>query len=854
MRLTHAPNGLTVLVEKNPASRAVALQVGVRVGSADEELSQLGLAHIHEHMLFKGTGRRGVGEIAAEIEAAGGDINAYTSYDATVYHATLSGRFFDLGLDILSDAVQNSAFDEGELGRELEVIIEEIRRSDDTPGRVASKLYFRTAYHEHPYGRPVIGSEASVRAQDRAAVLRFFNRWYRPENLIVSAVGALDEAAATDAILRAFEKTPSGSTTRPARAVEPSWRGIRFARQTSRFTQGLVNIGFTAPALTHPDVPALDVIALVLGQGESSRLYRTLHRDAGLVNGISASAYTPLDPGLFTVSANLPAGDARRAVAAIFTQLARFTETLVDAAELDKARAIFRSQRVYEQESVGGRARRLLTWPLHGRPPESEDEYLRAALAVTPEGLREVARRWFDPDAFVATALVPEADSAPDGLDETVFADAARVIARHERPRQAATAFKNHEQGDDVDVLDLPGGGRLVVARDTSVPLVSIRALTVAGLGYEVPGNGATRLLAESLCCGTGTRTGAEIAALMDGMAGVLEAGGGRHSFGLRSVLLAEHLQPGLDVFFDVLTSASLPTSELERERSLQLEAIRSEADRPAGYAMRLLMETAYGGHPYGASYLGTASSVAALSRESLLALRNAILHPSRLVFGVVGDVDPDAIQRRFADAMAQHGSAPAAPMIPPSAPEPKAASLRRETIRGAQAHLAFHYPGLVFGDSDRPALDVLTAVLSGQGGRLFLELRDKLSLAYSVSCSSAEGRDVGWITAYIGTSPEKVDTALEGMRRELGRIAGDAISEAELDRARRYLIGSWDVGHERRSARASTLAAQIVLNSPFRRLSDYPNAVATVTAADVLRVAQRLLRPEHETVIIVSP
>ncbi|MBT9560900.1 MAG: insulinase family protein [Myxococcales bacterium] len=854
MRMTHAPNGITVLVEKNPASRAVALQVGVRVGSADEELSQLGLAHIHEHMLFKGTGRRRVGEIAAEIEAAGGDINAYTSYDATVYHATLSGRFFELGLDVLSDAIQRSAFDEAELGRELEVIVEEIRRSDDTPGRVASKLYFRTAFHVHPYGRPVIGSEASVRSQDRAAILRFFNRWYRPENLIVSAVGDLDEGAATDAILRAFESTSAGGTTRAPRAMEPEWRGLRFARQTSRFTQGLVNIGFPAPALTHPDVPALDVIALVLGQGESSRLYRTLHRDTGLVNGISASAYTPLDPGLFTVSANLPAGDARGAVSEIFAQLARFTETLVDDAELDKARAIFRSQRIYEQESVGGRARRLLTWPLHGRPPESEDEYLRAALAVTPEGLREVARRWFDPDAFVATALVPEADGAPDGLDEAVFAEAARAVSHHPRPRSAAPAHKDHEHRDAVEILDLPGGGRLVVARDSSVPLVSVRALTVAGLGYEAPGNGATRLLAETLCRGTGTRTGTEIAALMDGMAGVLEAGAGRHSFGLRSVLLAEHLGPGLDLFFDVLTGASLPTSELERERGLQLEAIRSEADRPASYAMRLLMETAYAGHPYGASYLGTAASVAAQAREPLLALRDAILHPSRLVFAVVGDVEPDAIQRRFADAMTQHGASPTAPLTPPGAPEPKAASLRRESIRGAQAHLAFHYPGLVFGDVDRPALDVLTAVLSGQGGRLFLELRDKLSLAYTVSCSSAEGRDVGWITAYIGTSPEKVDTALAGMRRELGRIAQDVIDDAELDRARRYLIGSWDVGHERRSARASTLAAQIVLNSPFRRLSDYPDAIATVSAADVLRVAQRLLRPEHETVVIVSP
>ncbi len=166
-------NGLTIITHRNPASSGVALQVWVRVGSADENEGEYGLAHVHEHMLFKGTERRGVGRIAAEIEGAGGEINAYTTYDQTVYHVVMSGRFFETGLDVLADAIQHSAFDADELGRELEVVVEEIRRGDDAAGRVASKRLFQTAYQVHGYSRPVICSEASFRAFSRDGILAF---------------------------------------------------------------------------------------------------------------------------------------------------------------------------------------------------------------------------------------------------------------------------------------------------------------------------------------------------------------------------------------------------------------------------------------------------------------------------------------------------------------------------------------------------------------------------------------------------------------------------------------------------------------------------------------------------------
>src|SRR5436309_1965667 len=170
----------------------------MRVGSADEGPDEAGIAHLHEHMLFKGTARRGPGDIARTVESCGGEINAWTSFDQTVYHVVLASRFFAEGMDVLADAVTSAAFDPVELQREIEVVCEEIRRTQDSPTRKLSRELFASAFTRHPYGKPVIGTEASVRGFTREGILRFYRRWYRPENAVVVVVGDAQEADAVE--------------------------------------------------------------------------------------------------------------------------------------------------------------------------------------------------------------------------------------------------------------------------------------------------------------------------------------------------------------------------------------------------------------------------------------------------------------------------------------------------------------------------------------------------------------------------------------------------------------------------------------------------------------------------------
>ncbi|HEY1100029.1 MAG TPA: pitrilysin family protein, partial [Myxococcota bacterium] len=295
------PSGLTILVLESKAAPVVAVQVWVGVGSADETPEEAGLAHVHEHMLFKGTlkdgvTRRGVGQIAAEIEGAGGEVNAWTSYDQTVYHVVIAKEFFATGLDVLADAVQHSAFDPDELSKELEVILEEIKRGEDSPGSRVSRALFSSAFKAHPYHRPVIGYRDIVAAFKRDNVATFFDAHYRADRLTVVVVGDIDADRAVVDVERAFADAKPGARPLLERAVEPAQQGLRVTGLVDDVEESHLSVGFRGPSLLDARTPAIDVMSVILGTGESSRLTRTIKREQKLVNEVYAYAYTPKDP------------------------------------------------------------------------------------------------------------------------------------------------------------------------------------------------------------------------------------------------------------------------------------------------------------------------------------------------------------------------------------------------------------------------------------------------------------------------------------------------------------------------------------------------------------------------------
>jgi zinc protease len=857
------PNGLTVLAEENHAAPVVALQVWVRVGSADELPGEAGLAHLHEHMLFKGTARRGPGEIARAIEGCGGEINAWTSFDQTVYHVVVAGQFLAQGMDVLADAITSAAFDPEELGREIEVVCEEINRSLDSPTRKLSKELFAAAFTRHPYGRPVIGTEESVRSFTREGILRFYRRWYQPENCTVVAVGDFREAQVLELAQKLFAWPRAEIAPAEKRTPEPPRTSPAVRVKRDVLKEGYLSLAWPAPALLGEDVPALDALSLVLGHGEASRLFRSLKRDRLLCTEAQASCYTPADPGLVIVGLTLQPAQVRDAVREALRQTYRLRAEEVTLEELGNACRLIESDAVYQRETVQGQARKLGFYETSAGGIEFEAEYLARVAGLTPAALREAAERHLRPDSAVLCALLPDSPEAPDAaalasiLEET--ADEARRAARKPgagispSPRPPVR-FAEPRTGA-LRREELPGGGVLLVKEERAVPLVALRAVWSGGLRAETDEEaGINMLLARLASKGTQKRGAEQVVREMEAMGGSLGGNSGRNSFGLRAELLSRHLDEGLDLFVEALSEPAFREEEVGRERTLQLDELHAREDNPAGVAFLLFAQTLYRSHPYRLDMLGTARSVAALTPERLAAYRAQRYPPAQAVLSVVGDVEPDRVSQLVRDRLARLPRRHA-PRIAP--PEEEPISAPRTAVRKldkAQAHIVVGFPGARLSDPLRWELEVLSAILSGQGGRLFLELRDKRSLAYSVTSFSVEGVDPGYFAAYIGCGPAKVGEALEGIRRELLRCRETPPSPAELERARSHLIGTHAIGLQRNSARAAVYAFDECYGLGADASSRYAERIAAVSAADVLAAAQRVLDPRAEVLALVAP
>jgi zinc protease len=837
-------NGLTLILEAVHDAPVVALQAWVDVGSADEDEAVAGVAHLHEHMLFKGTSSRGVGEIARAVEASGGEINAWTSYDQTVYHLVLASGELGLGIDVLADALARSSFDAAELAREIEVVVEEIKRADDVPTRRISNAIFALAYASHPYRRPVLGTEATVRGLTREKVLDFFLSHYRPERTTLVAVGDFEPAQLRSRVEAAFAGWKSGAAAKAERREEGAVREARLRALRESVKEARLALAWSIPGLRHEDTAALDALSVLLGSGDSSRLYLETRRRRELVNDVYAYAYTPRDPGLFMIGAGLKVENLLPALGSALDETYRLREHLVGEDELDKAKIVILSETAYQRETVQGEARRLGYYEVVAGEYAYEERYRAALATLTPPRLREVARRYLTAQPALAVQVPLDDGTDYERLLLPLVAERfTRAEARHKKPRRSG----------DLERIELDSGAVLLV-RQTGAPVMAARAVALGGLRWETrEGAGLGTVFASLYGLASeelGPETLAQRVALLGGS---LSGFSGRNTVGLRGEFVADKALEGLDLFCDALLHPAFHAADLERERAVLLERLKSREDNPAGIAFELFLETLYPTHPYGLRIGGTEESLRQLTLSDVLAYRRCFLGPDKLVVAVVGGVDSGRVIDLLSREL-EEGQREPLPQAPAPDPPPASARDARYPIDRKQTHLIVGSMGTTVHSDDRFALEVLTTILSGQSGRLFLDLRDRRSLAYALSSSSLEGLDPGHVVVHLGTSPEKVDAARAGLEWHLGELRRAPVSPEELERAQRYLIGAHAIDLQRSGARAMLNALGERFGHGYDEYLRYPAAIRAVSAARVLEAARLYLAPERLVRVVVGP
>jgi zinc protease len=829
----------------------VAVQFWVKAGSRTESDREAGITHVMEHMIFKGTPTRGLGQVAWEVEALGGQINAYTSLDYTVYHVVIASRYARAGLEVLTDAVRHPLFDAEELEREKKVVLEELRMRDDRPAGKLQNAMFAQAFRVHPYRRPIIGFPETVASFTREDLLEYARRLYVPENITLIMTGDLDPADTMKDVRRLLEDWAPRASQGPAIQAEPPQREFRAVELREEASEAHMELAFPIPGASHEDTPALDLLAIILGEGESSRLQRTIRSVKGLVHSIGAYAYTPLDPGLFTLQAALDPEKFHSAAEEILNETFRLREEPVGPEELDKARITIEADLVRGKEAMQGKARVLGQFQLIHGGVHKEGEYLEAIRQVSPADVQRVARDYLKPERLNAVVLLPK--ETPVRAEPSQLNDLAQKVFAAQSVSHTGPVPAYRERAVHKEVLD---NGLILLVKEThEVPTVAIQASFLAGSRFESRENaGISAVLTKMLTKGTRNRSAQQLAKEVESMGGSLEGFSGRNSVGVKAEFLSRFFPQAMEYLADVLLHSTMDPEELEKERPRLLAAVRREQDQPTQFAFQLFASTLFRVHPYGLRRGGTEESIAALQRSDLQAYYRRVILPENGVLAIVGDVSVEEASRWAKRYMGAWRAGRFSPVVVPQEPALEEIRIARQDSPRQQVHVVLGFPGATLGGADQCPLQVLDTVLSGQGGRLFKELRDRQGLAYTVTSFSQLGLDPGYFGTYIATSPENLTRAIEGLKEELQRTSREIISPEELERAKRHIVGSYEIGQQTHSSQAMTMALDERYGLGFDYGTRYLQAIQSVTQEDVLRVAKKYIRMDRYVLAIVGP
>jgi zinc protease len=858
-------NGLEILVREDHSAPVVALNFFVRVGSLNEDGSIAGWSHGIEHMLFKGTERRGPGDIAREIANAGGETNAGTGYESTNYYIILPSENFETAVDIHADVLRNSTFDEHELEKERQVLIKENEMYRDRPsgfGHTWESL-LAEAFTTHRYQRPIGGPDENLLRVGRDDILSFKETYYVPNNITYVVVGDVQ----ADEVFRVLDEKLGGWPRRElvpdTSPLEPPQKAFRHRDQEGDVEKSYVKIGFHIPQEVHPDTDALLVLAHILGSGRSSRLYQRVREEKGLILSCSVLETTGREPGYLVVEFSAEPGKVDEALTEVFRQILGFQVEPVTPDELARTLRAIQTDTIYTLETMEGQAQMLGHYALLG-DHRLAGTYLDRMARVSPKRIQDVARRYLNLEQSTVHGFGPNgkpADASPrQNLYDRLRAAVADSLGRSDQRAGAGTAEARVLRAtgrlrDEVEAVDLDSGARVLLQTDGRLPLVALSTYLPVGSGLEGEDRaGVSRLAQSCMLKGAGGKSAAEIAETLDRMGARLRPMSTRDVSGFSLGMMRDEVDPALELYRAVLTRPDFPEEAVTRERDRALAELAALRDDTVQFTVAEFYRLIFPDHAYGRPVLGTQPSLTKLGRSDLAEWHREAYSPRRMVLSVVGDFDRNTMLRQL-EAITENlpgadgAGPPISPVTPPS--EPVRNDLHKDVN---QAVVVLGYPGTTLDSPDRYALDVWDTILSGMGNRLFTRLRDEQHLCYFTGAFVSSFVRGGAVGAYIGTGPEQVEKATAALIEELERTRHELPTDEEMDRARNNLAGSHLVGMQTRMSWAGTYARDEILGLGWEEALRYVEAIRRVSPEMVRECAEKYVDPSRLTVAVLRP
>ncbi len=748
------PNGLRVFLKPIPGSPVVTTMVAYQVGSADEDLDNTGLSHYLEHLMFKGTEKLMPGDIDHATLINGGQNNAYTSTDYTIFHFDFAADRWDRALEVEADRMQNLRIDDRhEFQKEKGAVCNELRRDEDQPWDLEQKAILPLLFGPtDPYGHPVIGQEVHVRAATAEIIKAHYDKWYHPNNAALVICGGFDPDKALARIKELFGPIPKADLPPRKKTVPIEHKTPVHFEFASKFDLPRMLMGFNGVDNNDPDMPALEMAQAILSGGKTSRFYKHLIEGAQIATGADASDQPGRYPGWFSVQLELlPDKDRAKAEELVLAELKKLADEPVSAEELQRVRNQLVAGAVFDREGVHQLADNIAQGVSNNKL-EWVTTMLPRMVAVTPEDIQRVAKKYLDPQHRVVVWSVPkpqkeDVPAAGGGKGDGAKPGEAKGPTPKQRHADSAPGAAGTPSGVDFSLkparrVVLPNGLVLLLWENHRLPIVVAEA-DVKDVFLREPADksGLAALMGSLLDEGTTAHTGPQISEIIENVGGALSLG----SSGGSVKVLAKDRSLGLGLLFECMMGANFPDKAFARDQDRQLAAIDDAEHEPTDRASKLFSKLVYGDHPLGRPGMGTHKSVEKLTPADCAAFHSQVFVPNNTIMSIAGDFDPDEVVAEVKRLTADWKSTPLPELKLPEVEKPKEFTERIIPMpEAAQLQFFMGHVGIRRDNPDYYKLVVMDRVLgtgTGFTDRLSSRLRDREGLAYTVTANIFVGR-----------------------------------------------------------------------------------------------------------------
>ena len=822
-------NGQKVIIKEVHDNPIVIIDTWIKTGSINETDENNGAAHFLEHLFFKGTPKHPVKEFDRILEAKGAITNAATSKDFTHYYILIPSQYFDLALDLHSDMLLNPLIPRKELEKERKVVIEEIAKNNDRPTTILYRNMIQGFYKNHPYKRDVIGTKEVIETISREQILDFYNKWYTPQNMTTVIIGDVNTEKALSAVKEKFNKTQENAVKTPVYKVDKKPNSQIEKREKLKIETGYILIGFKGcENVESKDSYALDVLAVILGEGKSSKLYQEIKEKKQLVQSISATNSSSKDDSIFYISANYLTNDIPRLKEAIFNEIEEIKKNGITEDELNKAKNIIERDTYYSRESISNIAGEIgYTVTITGNS-EFYKNYINNINKVSPDDVKRVAKTYLEPASAVISIVSPETEKIEQSQQkcEEKTNYSAKVISKN----------------DTTTKYQLENGAILIITKNSANDIIAMEMASRGGNNLEkIPGTAA--ITADTILKGTNKYKSQELSELLEenGIKLIPTASG--DAFSLVTKFTKNETELALDIFKEAVKNASLDTIDVEQVKKDKLISIKNRKNTPDSLVFDEFRTALWEGTPYGNTGKVLEKTIPSIQKEDVGNFYKNLFPAQNVVITINGNVNEQEFINYFSNLLKNDGTAKIDLKQYSYKYKPLTANKTIKIKKDTQAQWLIYgwLTDGVLNEKDWASLQVIDSILgSGMSSRLFTQLRDDNPLAYQVGSTFSANTNKGAFAIYIATNPNTTERAKDDMLSQIQKLKKEFVTDKELSEAKDKLLGNFVLSMETNMDKASVMNTLEITGRDYTFINKYPQLINSVSVQDIIHTANK--------------